>query len=80
MDIHGKANSNSPNPKNSKSPLFNDKFQWVTKYVEFFFGNFHIWYLARFGLSPLRLHHKIGNENTVNLASLASSLFRTWYQ
>jgi hypothetical protein len=30
-DIHGKTNSNSPNPKNSKSPFFNDKFQWVTK-------------------------------------------------
>jgi len=30
-DIHGKTNSNSPNPKNSKSPFLNDKFQWVTK-------------------------------------------------
>jgi len=58
---------------------FSDKFQWVTKYIEFFFGNFHIWYIARFGPSPLSLHHKIGNENTVNLASLASSLFGTWY-
>jgi hypothetical protein len=59
---------------------FSDKFQWVTKYIEFFFGNFHIWYIARFGPSPLWLHHKIGNENTVNLASFASSLFCTWYQ
>jgi hypothetical protein len=80
MDIHEKANSNSPNSKNSKSQIFNDKFQWVTKYIEFFFGNFHIWYIARFGPSPLWLHHKIGNENTVNLASFASSLFCTWYQ
>jgi hypothetical protein len=29
-----------------KSPFFNDKFQWLTKYIEFFFGNFHIWNIA----------------------------------
>jgi hypothetical protein len=51
--------------------------QWVTKYIDFFFGNFHIWYIARFAPSSLWLHHNNGNENTVNLASLASSLFCT---
>jgi hypothetical protein len=76
-DIHVKTNSNSPNSKNSKSPFFNHKFQWVYRV---FFGNFHIWYIARFGGSPLWLHQKIGNENTVNSRSLASSLFYTWYQ
>jgi hypothetical protein len=25
-------------PKIPKSPFFNDKFQWVTKYIDFFFG------------------------------------------
>ncbi len=52
----------------------------VTKYMEFFFGNFHILYIARFGPSPLWQHHKIGNENTVNLACLALSLFCTQYE
>jgi hypothetical protein len=46
-----------------KSPFFKEKFHWVAKYIEFFFGNFHIWYIA---WSWLWLHHKIGNENTVN--------------
>jgi len=32
--------------KIQKLPLFNDKFHWLTKYIEFFFGNFHIWYIA----------------------------------
>jgi hypothetical protein len=63
-----------PNSKNSKSQFLNDNFQWVTKEIELFFGNFHIWYIARFGSSPLWLHHKIGNENTVNLEGLALSL------
>ncbi len=26
--------------------LMINKFQWVTKHIEFFFGNFHIWYIA----------------------------------
>jgi hypothetical protein len=29
-------------PKISNSPFFNDKFQWVIEYIEFFLANFHI--------------------------------------
>jgi len=29
--------------------LMINKFQWVTKHIEFFFGNFHIWYIATCG-------------------------------
>ncbi len=54
-----------------KSPLLTEKFHWLTKYIDFFFGNFHIWNIAR---SRLWLHHKIGNENTVNLVSFVDSM------
>jgi hypothetical protein len=34
-----------------------------------------MWSIARFGRSPLWLHHKIGNENTVNLAKFGFEHF-----
>jgi hypothetical protein len=50
-DNQGKFQPNSSNFENekmSKLPFFLiiNKFQWVTKHIEFFFGNFHIWYIA----------------------------------
>jgi hypothetical protein len=42
--------------------LMINKFQWVTKHIEFFFGNFHIWYIATCGWSRLWLYHKIGKK------------------
>jgi hypothetical protein len=59
--------------------LMINKFQWVTKHIEFFFGNFHIWYIATHGRSQLFLYHKIGNENTVNLVSLVNSIHSPYF-
>jgi hypothetical protein len=65
-DIQGKFQPNFPNFENgkiSKIPfLMINKFQWVTKHMEFFFGNSHIQYTATHGWSQLCLYHKIGSE------------------
>jgi len=51
-DIQGKLQPNSSNFEifeNSKFLIFSVQFQWVTKHIEFFFSNFHIWYIATRG-------------------------------
>jgi len=57
--------------------LMINKFQRVTKHIEFFFVNFHIWYIATRGWSRLRLYHKIDNENTDNLVSFVNAIHYT---
>ncbi len=54
--------------------LMINRFQWVTKHIELFFSNFHIWYIATRGWSWLWVYHKIGNENTDNLMSFVNSM------
>jgi hypothetical protein len=82
-DIQGKFQPNFPNGKNGKNSKFPffilNKFEWVTEHIKFFFGNFHIWYIATHGWSQLFLYHKIGNENTVNLLSLVNSIHSPHY-
>jgi hypothetical protein len=56
-----------------------NKFQWVTKHIEFFFVNFHISYIATRGWSRLWLYHKIGNENTDNLVSFVNAIHYTYF-
>jgi hypothetical protein len=45
--------SHFENFENSKMPIFSAQFQSVTKHIEFFFTNFHIWYIATSGWSRL---------------------------
>ncbi len=59
--------------------LMINKFQWVTKHIEFSFVSFHIWYIATRGWSRLWLYHKIGNENTVNLVSFVNSIHYPYF-
>jgi hypothetical protein len=59
--------------------LMINKFWLVIKHIEFFFGNFHIWYIATHGWFGLWLNHKIGNENTVNLVSLVNSMHSPYF-
>jgi hypothetical protein len=59
--------------------LIINKFQWVTKHIEFFFVNFHIWYIATRGWSRLSLYHKIGNENIDNLVSFVNSMHSPYF-
>jgi hypothetical protein len=58
-DIQGIFQPNSSNFENSKFPIFSVQFQWVTKHIEFFFSNFHIWYIATRGWSRLWLITKL---------------------
>jgi hypothetical protein len=57
--------------KIQKLPLFNDKFHWLTKYIEFFFGNFHIWHGHALDLCPKR--NSINNNNKNNNCCYATN-------
>jgi hypothetical protein len=59
--------------------LMINKFQRVTEHIEFFFVNFHIWYIATRGWSRLWLYHKIDNENTDNLVSFVNAIHYTYF-
>jgi hypothetical protein len=54
-DIQGKFQPNSSSFEMGKFPnchfLMINQFQRVTKHIELFFGNFHIWYIATHGWS-----------------------------
>jgi hypothetical protein len=76
MEIFSQIHQISNVEKIQKLPFFNDKFHWLTKYIDFFFGNFHIWNIA---WSRLWLHHKIDNENTVNLVSFVDSMHSPYF-